>query len=114
MNLITLIRNWKECVSRCNLNRSEELLLRCTTGTIWAIIQPFIVRLAQKQVPTTITKLYENLAKYTQPAIDSLFKLKEKIKESPSDLDDYCFEQGVTAIETFAHYLLGIVDELKK
>lgn len=96
MNLITLIRNWKDL------------------STIWAIIQPFIVRLAQKQVPTTITKLYENLAKYTQPAIDSLFRLKEKIKESPSDLDDYCFEQGVTAIETFAHYLLGIVDELKK
>ena len=96
MNLITLIRHWKDL------------------STIWAIIQPFIVRLAQKNVPTTITKLYENLAKYTQPAIDSLFKLKEKIKVSPSDLDDYCFEQGVTAIETFAHYLLGIVDELKK
>lgn len=95
MNLFTLIRNWKEF------------------STIWAIIQPFIVNLAKKQVPITITKLYENLAKYTQPAIDSLFKLKEKIKESPSELDDYCFEQGVCAIEKFAIYLLSVVKDLR-
>ena len=92
MNLITLIRNWKDL------------------STIWAIIQPFIVNLAKKQVPNTVTKLYENLAKYTQPAIDSLYRLKNKINESPSELDDYCFQQGVYAIETFAHYLLGIVE----
>lgn len=95
MNLIMLVRNWKEF------------------STIWAIIQPFIVNLAKKQVPTTITKLYENLAKYSQPAIDSLFKLKNKIKESPSELDDYCFEQGVNAIEQFAFYLLSVVKDLR-
>lgn len=95
MNLIMLVRNWKEF------------------STIWAIIQPFIVNLAKKQVPTTITKLYENLAKYSQPAIDSLFKLKNKIKESPSELDDYCFEQGVNAIEQFAFYLLSLVKDLR-
>ena len=60
---------------------------------------------------TSITKLYENLAKYTQPAIDSLFKLKDKIKNTPNELDDYCFNQGVSAIETFANYLL---EETKK
>lgn len=95
MNLIMLVRNWKEF------------------STIWAIIQPFIVNLAKKQVSTTITKLYENLAKYSQPAIDSLFKLKNKIKESPSELDDYCFEQGVNAIEQFAFYLLSVVKDLR-
>ena len=95
MNLIMLVRNWKEF------------------STIWAIIQPFIVNLAKKQVPTTITKLYENLAKYSQPAIDSLFKLKNKIKESPSELDDYCFEQGVNAIEQFAFYLLSLIKDLR-
>ena len=74
MNLLTLVRNWKDL------------------STIWAIIQPFIVNLVKKNVPTTVTKLYENLAKHTQPAIDSLFNLKNKIKESPSELDDYCFD----------------------
>ena len=65
----------------------------------------------KKNVPNSITKLYENLAKYTQPAIDSLFKLKDKIKNTPNELDDYCFNQGVSAIETFANYLL---EETKK
>ncbi len=95
MNLLTLIRSWKDL------------------STIWAIIQPFIVKLAQKNVPNTVTKLYENLAKYTQPAIDSLFRLKNKIKESPSELDDFCFEQGVAAIENFANYLLYVVKNLR-
>ena len=96
MNLLAFIKSWKD------------------VSFVWAIIQPFILRLLKKNVPNSITKLYENLAKYTQPAINSLFKLKGKIKETPNELDDYCFEQGVSAIETFAYYLLGIVDELKK
>lgn len=95
MNLLSLVRNWKDL------------------NAIWSIIQPFVLKLIQKKVPTTITKLYENLAKYTQPAIDSLFKLKDKIKKSPNELDDYCFNQGVNAIETFANYLLKKVRELR-
>ena len=67
----------------------------------------------KKNVPTSITKLYENLAKYAQPTIDSLFKLKEKIKNTPNELDDYCFNQGVNAIETFANYLFEKVRELR-
>ena len=93
MNLLALIKNWKDF------------------NILWSLIQPFVLKLLKKNVPTSITKLYENLAKYTQPAIDSLYKLKNKIKETPSELDDYCFEQGVSAIETFANYLL---DETKK
>ena len=96
MNLLALVRNWKDL------------------STIWAIIQPFVLKLIRKNVPNTVTKLYENLAKYTQPAIDSLYKLKNKIKDSPSELDDYCFEQGVCAIENFAHYLLETVVKLRK
>lgn len=95
MSLLSLIRNWKDL------------------STIWNIIQPFVLKLIQKKVPTSITKLYENLAKYTQPAIDSLFKLKNKIKTTPNELDDYCFNQGVLAIENFANYLLETVKELR-
>ena len=95
MNLLLLIKNWKDF------------------SAIWAVIQPFILKLIKKNVPNSITKLYENLAKYTQPAIDSLFKLKEKIKNTPNELDDYCFTQGVNAIETFANYLLEKVRELR-
>lgn len=95
MNLLSLVRNWKDF------------------STIWAVVQPFILKLIKKRVPTSITKLYENLAKYTQPAIDSLFKLKEKIKNSPNELDDYCFNQGVNAIETFANHLLETVKSLR-
>lgn len=95
MNLLSLIKNWKDF------------------SAIWAVIQPFILKLIKKKVPTSITKLYENLAKYTQPAIDSLFKLKEKIKNTPNELDDYCFNQGVNAIESFANYLLEKVRELR-
>ena len=61
MSILSFIKNWKDF------------------STIWAIIQPFILKLIKKKVPTTITKLYENLAKYTQPAIDSLqYTLKAK------------------------------------
>lgn len=95
MNLLLLIKNWKDF------------------SAIWAVIQPFILKLIKKKVPTSITKLYENLAKYTQPAIDSLFILKEKIKNTPNELDDYCFNQGVNTIETFANYLLEKVRELR-
>lgn len=95
MNLLSLVRNWKDF------------------SAVWVTIQPFILKLVKKKVPTSITKLYENLAKYTQPAIDSLFKLKEKIKNSPNELDDYCFNQGVNAIETFANHLLETVKSLR-
>ena len=93
MKILELFNDWKEL------------------NVIWSLIQPFVLKLLRKNVPTSITKLYENLAKYTQPAIDSLFKLKNKIKDTPSEIDDYCFNQGVTAIETFANYLL---EETKK
>ena len=93
MNLLALVRSWKDF------------------SVIWSLIQPFVLKLVKKNVPDSITKLYENLAKYTEPALDSLYKLKAKIKETPSELDDYCFEQGVLAVETFANYLL---EETKK
>lgn len=96
MNFLALFKNWK------NLN------------VIWQLIEPFVLKLIEKNVPNCITGLYENLAKYTQPAIDSLFKLKAKIKDTPSELDNYCFIQGVNALEAFANYILGIVTELRK
>ncbi len=95
MNLLELVKNWKDL------------------SLIWNVIQPFVLKLIKKNVPASVTKLYENLAKHAQPAIDSLFKLKEKIKKSPSEIDDYCFNQGVNAIESFANYLLKTTDELK-
>ena len=81
---------------------------------LWDLIQPYVLKLIDKNVPKYITKLYENLARYTQPALDSLFRLKEKIKNSPNDLDNYCFHQGVNALETFANYLLVVVADLRK
>jgi len=83
-------------------------------STIWGLIEPFVLNLIKKEVPKNVTKLYENLAKYTQPAIDSLEKLKAKTKSTPNELDDYCFQQGVDALDTFAHYLLGVADNLRK
>lgn len=82
-------------------------------GEIWTLIEPYVLNLIEKNVPNYITKLYENLAKYTQPAIDSLYELKTKISESGNELDDYCFSEGVSAIESFANYLNEIVADLK-
>ncbi len=96
MSLLQKVRNWK------------------ALNELWDLIQPFVLKLVEKNVPKYITKLYENLAKYTKPAIDSLFKLKEKIKTTPNELDNYCFNQGVDAIETFANYLLTVVFDLRK
>ena len=83
------------------------------TNLTWAIIEPFVLKLIEKKVPTTVTKLYENLAKYSQPAITSLESLKTKIRQTPNALDDYCFNQGVNAIESFANYLLETVRTLR-
>jgi response regulator of citrate/malate metabolism len=96
MNFLALFKNWK------NIN------------TVWNLIEPFILKLVQKNVPNWVTKLYENLAKYSQPAIDSLFELKTKIKTTPTEVDNYCFNQGVNALETFANYLLSVVADLRK
>ncbi len=79
-------------------------------NTAWKLIEPFVINLIKKEVPKRIVRLYENLAKFTQPAINSLIKLKEKIKETPNELDDYCFTQGV---DTFANYLLEQVKNLR-
>ena len=95
MNIKLFFQNWKDY------------------SIIWNIIQPFVLKLVKKNVPTTVTKLYENLAKYSQPAIDSLFNLKAKIVTTPNEIDDYCFQQGVSAIEKFANYLLETVKDLK-
>ncbi len=95
MSLLSVFKNWKDF------------------NALWSAIQPFVLKLLQKNVPNSVTKLYENLAKHTQPAIDSLFKLKEKIKNSPNELDDFCFNQGVNAIETFANHLLNSVEKLR-
>ena len=84
-----------------------------TTNLTWAILEPFVIKLIEKNVPNKVTTLYENLAKYTQPAIDSLERLKLKVRKSPNALDDYCFNQGVTALENFAKYLLSIVVALR-
>jgi len=80
---------------------------------LWKLIEPFVNKLVEKQVPKAKTKLYENFAKYTQPAIDSLFKLKNKIQNTPNSLDDYCFNQGVDALDSFANYLLETVEKLR-
>lgn len=96
MSLLQKVKNWK------------------ALNELWDLIQPFVLKLVDKNVPKYITKLYENLAKYTKPAIDSLFKLKEKIATTPNELDNYCFNQGVNAIETFANYLLTVVVDLRK
>lgn len=80
---------------------------------LWDILQPYVLKLVDKNVPKYVTRLYENLAKYTKPAIDSLFKLKEKIVTTPNELDNYCFHQGVNAIESFANYLLDVVAKLR-
>ena len=70
---------------------------RKVLNELWDAIEPFVINLAEKNVPKYITKLYENLAKATQPALDSLKKLKEK-----------------NAIETFANHLLTVVADLRK
>ena len=44
MNIFSIIKNWKDF------------------SAIWLVVQPFILKLIQKKVPTSITKLYENLA----------------------------------------------------
>ena len=57
MSLLSKVKNWK------------------VLNELWDIIQPFVLKLVDKNVPKYVTKLYENLAKYTKPAIDSLFAL---------------------------------------
>lgn len=95
MSFWSKIRNWK------------------ALNELWEVLQPFVLKLLDKNVPKGITKLYENLAKYTQPAIDSLFRLKVKIRTTPNEIDNFCFNQGVNAIESFANHLLEVVKDLR-
>nr|DAU52983.1 MAG TPA: hypothetical protein [Caudoviricetes sp.] len=81
---------------------------------LWNSIQPLLVNVAEKNIPKYISNLDKNLEKYTQPAIDVLFKLKDNTKTSPSSLDDFFFKQGVNILESFANHLLGVVAELRE
>ena len=51
MSLLSKVKNWK------------------VLNELWDVIQPFVLKLVDKNVPKYVTKLYENLAKYTKPAI---------------------------------------------
>ena len=79
----------------------------------YQVLEPFIEKFIYWGVPRAKVKLYENLAKHTQPAIDSLFKLKAKVKQSPNTLDDTCLKQGSAAIKAFADFLLDIHEKLE-
>lgn len=95
MKLFNLFKNWK------------------LGSVIWKAIEPYLMKLIEKNVPAKITNLYENSAKHWEPLLESLFKLKAKIKITPSEIDDFCFNQGVDFIEAFANKLLNIVEELR-
>ena len=45
MSLLSKVKNWK------------------VLNELWDVIQPFVLKLVDKNVPKYITKLYENLAK---------------------------------------------------
>lgn len=85
-----------------------------TISTLWAIIEPLIIKLSKKQVPTYIQKLYENVVKMLMPCINSLLKLKVKIKETPNNVDDYCFEVGVNILKQIHVWLGEQIKELEK
>jgi len=84
-----------------------------TACIVYKLLEPFIEALFRREVPSRVTKLYENLAKFSSPAIDSLFKLKEKIKDSENSLDDECFKIGVGALKAFRDYLSGQIEKLE-
>ena len=93
MNLLALFKSWKDF------------------NFAWTIIEPFVIKLIKKNVPNKITKLYEDVPKTHQPLLNSLNKLKNKIKETPNKIDDECFEIGVSALEKYHEYL---GEEIKK
>lgn len=82
-------------------------------SALYLIVEPYILKLIAREVPKNVTKLYENLAKYTEPALLSLFKLAEKVKKSPNKVDQECLKIGIQAIEEFANYLLLNVKTIK-
>ncbi len=96
MNFLSLLSNWKDL------------------SAIWSVIHPFVLKLLQKKVPASVTRLYENIAKVHEPLINSLHKLKNKIKETPNQLDDECFNIGVSTLEAYNIYLTEEIKKLKE
>lgn len=81
--------------------------------TLWEFVEPVLIKTAEKNIPKYISRLPENLTKCIQPALDCLFKLKEKIRQTSNKMDDFLFQQGVNALESFANHLLSVVEELR-
>lgn len=83
-------------------------------NVLWAIIEPLVLKLARKQVPSRIQALYENIVKMLTPCIESLLKLKAKVKETPNATDDYCFNVGVSILKKIHTWLGSQIDELEQ
>ena len=76
-------------------------------NVLWALIEPLVLKLVKKQVPNKIQALYENVVKMLTPCINSLLKLKAKIKDTPNSTDDYCFGVGISILKQI-HTWLGV------
>jgi hypothetical protein len=84
-----------------------------TVVRIITLIEPFLIKLIDLGVKKYKTNIYKHLADKAQTAVESLIKLKQKIKESPSELDNKCFSEGLNIIKTLNSWLVDRIKELE-
>ena len=83
-------------------------------NVLWLLIEPLLLKLAKKQVPSRIQVLYENVVKMLTPCINSLLKLKAKVKETPNATDDYCYGIGINILKQIHTWLGAQIEELER
>ena len=77
------------------------------------ITLPFITKIVEaKFIPASKDFIYKNLDEAVNLAIQSLTKLKEKIKASTNEFDNMGFELGLATLKATAEKILKAVEIL--
>jgi hypothetical protein len=75
---------------------------------------PFLLQIAEATfIPKSKKFLYDNLDKAVDVAIESLYKLKKKVQETPSKVDNYAYTLGLDTLKAVSEKLMLAIGDLK-
>ena len=80
----------------------------------YEVAKTYLVNLALKNVPTRILALYTGFIKVYEGLKTSCKTLALKVKNSDTQLDNYCLKQGLQAIKAIANKVVDDADSVAK
>ena len=77
------------------------------------LLEPFVKRFIDLAIPKSKVYLYSVVVSSIDNAFSSLEKLRDKVIETKSELDDQCYNAGLDTLETIFQYGLEKIKEMR-